>query len=167
MIDRCSPFLSFNSSDLEYIFQLHRNPKPSPRPENEGKYDPKYQGWAKGRLYDSYKESLYTVQAQGWRYRTPGQYGGSEGEKGQSVDTNEVMHASVRERWNAQLKTAWKPESLSGFVPRQMTSGGWEWFKAGKKGQPDTIIEEATIEEKGFEARLRNDTPHHFLYVSS
>ncbi|KAF9465792.1 hypothetical protein BDZ94DRAFT_1159583 [Collybia nuda] len=158
MIERCTPFLSFDPKELDYISDLHRNPKPTSRPENEGKYDKVYKGWAKGRLYDSYRESLYTVQAQGWRYRRPGEYGAKEGADGHSVATEEVMHASVRVRWNARQELRWKPESLSGFEPRQKATGGWEWFRPGKWGKPDLVIAEAPIEPNSFEAVLRDGT---------
>lgn len=169
MIDHCSPFLSFNPNHLDLIFQLHQHPDTlrTRRREKEGVFDKVYQGWGRGHLYDSFKESLYTVQVQGWRYRRPGAYGGKEGAEGLSIRTGEVIHASVRERWYAELQPTWKPESLKGFGPRQNASGVWEWFKAGKNVMPDIVIEEASMREKGFEARLRNDVTDRCLFVHS
>ncbi|KAF9465791.1 hypothetical protein BDZ94DRAFT_305413 [Collybia nuda] len=160
MIDRCSPYLTFDRKELQNICHLHRNPKPKIilQPPKDENYDEKYQEWSKGLLHDSYKRSSYALQLQGWRYRRPGEYGDKEGADGHSDRTFEVMHASVRERWNArnELKVKWKPESLSGLVPRESAPGEWEWFKAGKWGSPDLIIKEAPIKKGSLEAQLRN-----------
>lgn len=163
MIDHCRPYLSFLPAYLTLVVMLHQNPNERSTRRAKGKnlFDCDYQGWAKGRLYDSYYESLYTVQAQGWRYRRPGEYGAKEGAEGRSVGTRETIHPSVRKRWTATLEPLYRPESLNGLVPRQKATGKWEWVRKGKGGQPDLVIDEDDFREKdSFQAQLRHPVEH-------
>jgi len=129
MIDRCSPFLRFNSRSLKSIVVNGRRPAERPWERSaklDGKFDTEYQGWGRGMCYDSYWEGC----AWTWKTRTPGAYGGG---------TNEMMHPSVRERWRTSREhglttgpAVWNPKALKGFTPRQKgDSNEWEWVKDG------------------------------------
>ncbi|KAJ8093130.1 hypothetical protein PM082_020615 [Marasmius tenuissimus] len=162
MIDRCRPFLEFDQDYINTTVRIGHNPgerrssSRQSRADNEKRgYDLTYQGWGRGRWYDSYKLG----QTWTWRYRTPKGYEGGE--------TNETIHASVRERWLMSRQpgkgltdgfgpskngpAAYVPESLNGFEPRERADGKWEWVKK-EKGKEVLVIQEAPFPE-------RNDLP--------
>jgi hypothetical protein len=150
MIDRCRPYLDFNNAVLNVITRLHHQPwtiKSRQRQSNPEGYDLDYQGWGRGRIYDSYKGG----QTWTWRYRTPGAYPVPEGHV-----TNERMHASVRERWMGMPD--WRPKALDGFQPVEISDGIWEWQKRDRSGNVVMSIPEEPFEcPKGsFEWNLRH-----------
>jgi hypothetical protein len=164
MIERCQHFLAFHPKYLDLVVKLHQHPdrKDRSRETEMDKWDEGYKGWGNGRLYDSYKASLYTVQLQGWKYRRPGEYGAKDGASGRSVSANEKIHASVRERYmNEKIKPEWRPEALSGFKPNQRASGKWEWVRLDKNNQPGLVLDEDDFKEEKttFEAQLRYPQP--------
>jgi hypothetical protein len=166
MIERCQRFLAFHPTYTDLVVELHQHPdrKSTRRETKENTWAKVYGGWGRGWLYDSYGESQYVVQLQGWKYRRPGEYGAKDGASGCSANTKETIHASVRERWNNKgwLKdkkspAEWRPEALNGLIPRQKASGKWEWVRLDKKGQPVLVIDEDDFKEEktSFEAQVR------------
>lgn len=151
MIDLCRPFLDFDTRYIGTLVDLNHQPwkiRSKHREANPDGFDRVYQGWARGKQYDSYKKG----QTWTWRYRTPGGYSAS-------VDrTCEVVHASVRERWSARPENRdWRPPALKGFEPKQSAGGRWEWVKEVGRGKI-LVLEEEPFEEKGkgsFEWLLR------------
>jgi hypothetical protein len=147
MVDLCRPYLDFTESYIDFCVNLDHVPmeihSKDREAEDEG-YDKTYQGWGRGRVYDSYGDgSTWT-----WKYRSPGEYGGSG--KG---PTNERIHASVRERW--ETMAAWRPKSLAKFKPEQR-GDRYVWAKKGLLGKEVVIEEETFISLEGnFEWKLR------------
>ncbi|KAF8646898.1 hypothetical protein AX16_007047 [Volvariella volvacea WC 439] len=134
MIDLCRPFLDFDRDYLDGVLDYNHQPwRIRSRERRKLGFDEVYQGWARGRWYDSYKEGDTWT----WKYRTPGAYPGKTGFNG---PTNETIHASVRERWQSSrvqgLTTGpkvWAPKSLEGFEPREI-DGAWVWVKTEQGG---------------------------------
>ena len=146
MIDRCRPFLDFDSEYISRLvdvdhhpWQWHHDWKDRKDKAEMGEFDMEYQGWGCGMWYDSYKRG----QTWSWKYRTPGAYGGA---------TNETIHASVRERWLSRgLRTGpavWRPKALNGFGLREAADGKWEWVKKDSKGKEALVIQEAQFPSK-------------------
>lgn len=150
MIDLCRPFLDFDRRYIGTLVDLNHQPwkiRSKHREANPDGFDRVYQGWARGKQYDSYKKG----QTWTWRYRTPGAYDAP-------VDRScEVVHASVRERWSARPENRdWRPPSLKGFEPKQ-SGEQWEWVKNLGRGKL-LILEEEPFEKKekgSFEWLLR------------
>ena len=86
----------------------------------------------------------------GKSYRKPGQSKGI---------TNEVMHRSVRRRWQCN-KLKWRPRALSGFTPVQGgDTGKWKWVKSSIGGQSAAIELPEEIFQRSptsLQHRLRN-----------
>jgi len=93
-------------------------------------------------IRDSYKEGA-TVTL---KYRTPGAYAGG--------DTAEMMHASVRVRWQTSRKEGWvwEPEALQALVLEKV-GDVWHWVMdlEGRK----LMIPEAPFLAHSFEGLLR------------
>jgi hypothetical protein len=147
MIDLCRPYLDFSEKYINMCVNLDHVPEKIHSKDREAEkegYDTTYQGWGRGHVYDSYgKGSTWT-----WKYRSPGEYGGSG--KG---PTNEKIHASVRERW--ETMSAWRPKSLDKFKPEQR-GDKHVWVKKGLLGKEVVIEEEAFTSPEGhFEWKLR------------
>ncbi|KAF8636793.1 hypothetical protein AX16_010951 [Volvariella volvacea WC 439] len=155
MIDLCRPFLDFDQEYIDLVVRLDHYPSEIEGEERRALgFDEVYQGWGRGRWYDSYKEGDTWT----WKYRTPGAYPGKKGSNG---PTNETIHASVRERWQSSkaqhLTTGpetWAPKSLEGFEPREV-DGAWVWVKTDKGGWwgTDKGKEVLRIREAAFPAR--------------
>ncbi|KIK54038.1 hypothetical protein GYMLUDRAFT_49007 [Collybiopsis luxurians FD-317 M1] len=164
MVDLCRPFLDFDQEYINQVVVFHHQPSKlhssrgrSTRLEHADGYDTEYQGWGRGRCYDSYRMG----QTWTWKYRTPGGY---------YKETNETMHPSVRVRWqssreeNIELRDGpgiYAPTALSGFEPREGANGKWEWVKT-RNGEEVLVIPETpfsgrdTLQTgKSFEALLR------------
>ena len=151
MIDLCRPFLVFDTRYIGTLVDLNHQPwkiHSKHREAHPDGFDRVYQGWGRGKQYDSYKKG----QTWTWRYRTPGAYDSP-------VDrTCEVVHASVRERWSTRPENRdWRPPALKSFEPKQRADGGWEWVKEDWRGKRIAIAEEPfEKKEKGtFEWLLR------------
>lgn len=163
MIDQCEGLLDFDRTYLDHIVILDRAPsqwhkdRKDRKGTHDGGFDTEYQGWARGMCYDSYKEG----QTWTWKYRTPGAYT-------VSGQTQETMHASVRERWQSSRERGittgppiWKPMALKGFELRKV-SDQWEWVKKDSDGKDHLVIAEFsfpehvdTIQPSSLEWRLR------------
>ncbi|KIK54067.1 hypothetical protein GYMLUDRAFT_249828 [Collybiopsis luxurians FD-317 M1] len=155
MIDRCRPFLDFDSKYINLVvdldhqpWKIYSNDRPSRLKDPVNGYDREYQGWGRGRWYDSYSQG----QTWTWKYRTPGAYT----DDGETKKTNETIHPSVLARWQSSRKEGgelrdgpgvWDPKALKGFEPRKGADGSWEWVK--KKNGKDVLI----IREAPFPAR--------------
>ncbi|KIK54083.1 hypothetical protein GYMLUDRAFT_1024368 [Collybiopsis luxurians FD-317 M1] len=134
MIDRCRPFLDFDSKYINLLVSLDH------QPWNIHSSD----RWGRGRWYDSYRQG----QTWTWKYRTPGAYTDDDGE---TKETNETIHPSVLARWQSSREEGgkmrdgpgvWAPKALRGFEPRAGAHGNWEWVKK-KNGKEVLIIREA------------------------
>lgn len=151
MVDLCRPFLDFDQRYIDMCVDLDHQPwkiRSKHRESDKDGFDRAYQGWARGRQYDSYKRG----QTWTWLYRTPGAYGRPAGR------TREVVHASVRERWTTRpAGQEWRPRALKGFEPKQRGDGTWEWVK-GAGGGKEIALDEEPFEGKAegsFEWLLR------------
>ena len=124
MVDRCMPFLAFNTEPigqimgdyitaLENIIQTHKD-------------DAGYGGWGgSGLLHNSYQGLTNTMW--GSKLRTPGQYFDPK-------LTGECIHPVV---WHAQRKTKYQPSSLEGFkrfAPKDRQPA--YWVKTGPQQAP-------------------------------
>ncbi|KAG9002321.1 hypothetical protein FRB93_011747 [Tulasnella sp. JGI-2019a] len=135
MVDRCSPFLSFDLGYLaqisiqhEDILKARHHPEPTP-------------GYAAGPIKDSYVPILGYFMG-GSAPRTPGQY--DERNKNRdpnyiSRNTNECFHPSVRARWQA-LGGKWNPSPIGEWKPKYFSEGdkkhsGWVWVKRLPNGK--------------------------------
>ncbi|KAH9836798.1 uncharacterized protein C8Q71DRAFT_708144 [Rhodofomes roseus] len=152
MVDLCRPFLDIDGRYVDMCVKLDHMPwqiRSKHREAHPDGFDRAYQGWARGRQYDSYKKG----QTWTWKYRAPGAYGKPVGR------TRETVHASVRERWETKpAGKEWRPPALTGFEPRQRADGRWEWVKDAGGGK-QTVIEEESFETKpegSFEWLLRH-----------
>ncbi|KIK52391.1 hypothetical protein GYMLUDRAFT_207992 [Collybiopsis luxurians FD-317 M1] len=150
MLDRCRPFLNFDLEYIKYIVDAHHQPSEfkgisdcSSLLEPSDGSDTKYQGWGRGKCYNSYK----IKHSWGLKYRTPGAYGDD------NEETKETIHASVRARWQTSRESGgelkdgprfYAPEALRGFEPRECANGSWEWVKK-KKGKEVLVIPEASF----------------------
>ena len=136
MVDLCRPFLDFDQRYIDMCVDLDHQPwkiRSKHRESDPDGFDRMYQGWARGKQYDSYKRG----QTWTWLYRTPGAYD-------RPVDrTREVVHASVRERWTTRpAGQEWRPHALKGFEPKQREDGKWEWVKDAGSGKRIALDEE-------------------------
>ncbi|KIK53916.1 hypothetical protein GYMLUDRAFT_249959 [Collybiopsis luxurians FD-317 M1] len=155
ILDRCSQFLAFDPKYIKSVVDTHYQPWKlnsnsgrSSRLEHADGYDTVYQGWGRGRCYDSYRGG----QTWTWKYRTPGAYRGFDGE---TNVTNESIHPSVRARWQTsrekggELKddpSIYAPKALRGFEPREGANGNWEWVKK-ENGEEVLVIPEENRNE--------------------
>lgn len=147
MLEQCRGMLDFEELFIAQTIQANHFPQ-----HNFGKLKRGisriYPGWAKGKIEDSYWTSLMPLL--GKSYRKPGQSKGI---------TNEVMHCSVRRRWQCQ-KLKWRPRALNGFTPVQDgDTGKWRWVKSSDGGQSVAIeLPEETFQRSptSWQHRLRN-----------
>lgn len=147
---------------MKLVVKLDHHPETIRSKDREnpkhGGFDNVYQGWGRGRCYDSYKNG----QTWTWKYRTPGAYVDKEGQEGR---TNETFHASVRERWVSSRReglkigpAVWAPEALKGFELEEV-QGKWMWKKKVPKGGSwwpigkKTPAKEVIIHESAFPAK--------------
>ncbi|KAG8871736.1 hypothetical protein FRB97_008341 [Tulasnella sp. 331] len=136
MVDKCRPFLSFNSKYLAHIVTRHEtylrarsHPDPAP-------------GYAAGPVKDPYIPYIgYLIG--GSTPRTPRQYDNRNKNRDPNYvaeGTNEYFHPSVRARWEA-LGEKWTPSPIQGWsghwVPkaRNTKQSGWIWVKKLPNGK--------------------------------
>ena len=146
MLEQCRGLLDFEELFIAQTIQANHFPQ-----HNYGKLrrgiSRIYPGWGKGKIEDSYWTNLMPLL--GKSYRKPGQSKGI---------TNEVMHRSVRRRWQCN-KLKWRPRALSGFAPVQSDTGEWKWVKPSIGGQSAAIELPEEIFQRSptsWQHRLRN-----------
>ena len=105
-----------------------------------------------GTIYDSYRDDAMFLL--GYGNRTPGEYTGKVIERQHIGQTNEEMHASVRERYQRDPKFR-KIKALEGFKLSE-ENGRYKWVKV--KDGKEIVLWEAQFESglTTFEALLRD-----------
>lgn len=147
MISQLSPFISFDTSFIDWQHQLnlqyYRQNHEAPRP------------WGMGKIYDS-MTGLMAIA--GRKVRTPGQYIATDPKTGKPTgrglrDTQEHIHACVRIRkelggLGTEDKGLYNPTSLVGWhLVGNAQQHNLRWEYGGKEGSPERVLPEDKLGE--------------------